>query len=196
MIIRNLKETDCSAVAKLHSKGFRSFFLTKLGERFLRKFYKAILSHPEGIALGLFNEGEMYAFAVGSLRKRGFYSSLIKHNFLSLSLACLPTIIANPTNILRILKSLTTKDTANVEIGESASLLSICVNPEHPKSGFGQQILFAFEEKAFSKKKLISLTTDAHNNYPVNSFYKKNGYLLDKYFNQGNRIMNLYIKRK
>jgi ribosomal protein S18 acetylase RimI-like enzyme len=195
MIIRELSCADSAKVATLHTEAFKSFFLTRLGKRFLNKFYQAIFSHSNGIALGLFDNEELYAFAVGSTKKSGFYSSIINRHFFTLIWSCLPVLILNPQNIFRIFKSLNTNETVDKEIMENSSLLSICVNPKYSKSGFGQKILLAFEEKAFFKNHLISLTTDAIGNDHVNSFYKKNGYLLYKEFTQGSRIMNLYIKK-
>ena len=38
--IRRLRAEDLGPVAKLHRESFPSFFLSELGERFLREFYR------------------------------------------------------------------------------------------------------------------------------------------------------------
>ena len=196
MNVKTLIPSDCSKVAELHLKAFPSFFLSGLGKSFLNAFYISIIKHSDGIAVGLFDNETVVAFAVGSSKKRGFYTIILKKNGLRLLLKSLPSLLRSPQNIIRLLKALKTKDSNEDYILNNATLLSICVNNSNTEKGMGSKIITAFEELAFSSSESISLTTDATNNDYVNNFYQKNGYLLLKQFNQGNRKMNLYNKTK
>lgn len=196
MLVKALRPSDCLKIAELHLEAFSSFFLTSLGKKFLIVFYNAIINHTNGIALGIYENEKLLAFAVGTTKKRGFYTSIIKNSAFKLVLYSLPALIKTPTNIFRLFKSLKTKETTEDTLLDNATLLSICVSPLANHQGLGKKILIAFEESAFLLAKSISLTTDAIDNEYVNLFYQKNGYVLLKQYDQGKRKMNLYNKQK
>jgi ribosomal protein S18 acetylase RimI-like enzyme len=195
MITRELTINDSGAAAQLHVDAFKGFFLTSLGQGFLGAFYRGIIRHPGGIAVGIFENGYLIAFAVGSKYKQGFYSSLLKKSFITMTYFALPALITHPSKAFKLFKSLATKDTPDKEVLEGASLLSICVSPGQMGKGLGETILTAFEKIAFKNGGIISLTTDAVNNDYVNNFYRKNRYKHYTTFLQDNRKMNLYIKK-
>jgi ribosomal protein S18 acetylase RimI-like enzyme len=196
MEIRALNLSDCPQIAKLHLKAFNSFFLTSLGQTFLVTFYASVIKHNSGITVGLFDNQNIVAFAVGTSKKRGFYSEILKKNGLILLLKSAPSLFKSPNRLIRLAKVLKTKDSTDDYILDNATLLSICVNPLYNEKGLGTKILTAFEAIAFQISNGISLTTDADNNDYVNHYYQKNGYDLLKQFEQGKRIMNLYYKEK
>ena len=195
MIVKNLEVSHLKKIALLHYDSFPEFFLTTLGKPFLEVFYKSILLHSDGIAIGIFENEKLVAFAVGSSKKDGFYSAIFKNNFFELGFYCLPSLIRKPQIGKRIYKSFFTKSTSEDFILESATLLSICVDPKQSKRGLGAIVLKDFEKEAFQRSNGISLTTDYYNNDSVNSFYLKNNYKLISDFNQGDRRMNLYYKK-
>jgi len=196
MIIRDLKVADANDVARLHKRAFSTFFLTKLGHRFLVEFYTAIFQSKDSINVGLFVDDELLGFAVGAQRSKFFYSTILKRNYLKLSLSAFIPLLLNPLYIYRLFISLTSSTEADDNIKEDAILLSICVDPINTTKGNGSLLLSKFEEIAFRYTDIISLTTDAENNNSVNSFYVKNGYQLINSFYQGKRKMNKYIKHK
>lgn len=194
MTIKKLITGDCKIVSELHLKAFPDFFLTALGKKFLDKFYRSILCHPNHIAVGLFENEKLLAFAVGTKKKRGFYSEILKDDILVLAWSGLPTFIKRPSKIIRIFKSLLARETKNDTVLENATLLSVCVDPDASQKGLGKNILKEFEFIAFKYANGISLTTDAENNEYVNKFYVNNNYHLLNTFTQGKRKMNLYFK--
>lgn len=196
MIIRDLKVGDANVVARLHKRAFSTFFLTKLGHRFLVEFYTAIFQSKDSINVGLFVDDELLGFAVGAQRSKSFYSTILKRNFLKLGLSAFIPLLLNPLYIYRLFISLTSSTEADDNIKEDAILLSICVDPINTTKGNGTLLLSKFEEIAFEFSDLISLTTDADDNDSVNSFYTRNGYKLHNSFFQGERKMNYYIKTK
>jgi GNAT superfamily N-acetyltransferase len=195
-MIRELNSLDSSKVASLHQKAFNNFFLTNLGFNFLFEFYQSVLLHKNCIGIGSFEDENLIAFAIGTSKKEGFYSSILKRNSFKLILKSLPVLIKKPKNIIRLFNSLRTKDAEEAYISNNASLLSICTDPKLNNRGIGKEILKAFEEIAFSRANSISLTTDAFDNDSVNTFYEKSGYTFLKVLTQGKRKMNLYNKFK
>lgn len=194
MEVRNLSTADCNQIAELHFKAFQSFFLTSLGRRFLRFFYRSIILDFDGVAIGLFKEGQLLAFAVGTVKKNGFYTRILKKNFLGLGMAAIPYLLKKPGKIFRLFQNLLSQDSSNLELENIACLLSICVDPAKGSMGYGKQVLKEFEEQVFLRSKKICLTTDAEKNDNVNDFYRANSYMLLKSFYVSKRKMNLYYK--
>lgn len=194
MVCRVLSVKESGQVAELHFKSFKGFFLTSLGKPFLKVFYKSIIEHPEGIAVGIFDKNKLVAFAIGTKRKSGFYAKILEKRMLAMGWAALPQLALKPSQILKLFNSL--KSTSKLDEGESASLLSICVSPDEEGKGLGKMVLKAFEEIAFVTSPTISLTTDFVNNDYVNTFYQNNSYELYDIFLQAERKMNLYLKKR
>ncbi len=73
-------------------------------------------------------------------------------------------------------------------------LASICVNPGIKGHGLGTKLIDALKSRVdFSHYEYINLETDAVNNDKVNDFYKKNKFVLYRWYvtNEG-RKMNEY----
>jgi ribosomal protein S18 acetylase RimI-like enzyme len=194
--IRNLEKTDIKKVAILHNNAFQNFFLTSLGTNFLEKFYYSIIKSGNGIAIGAFDDDfQLVGFAIGAKTKSGFYKTLLKNNFISLSFSAGKNLVCNPKNINRLVKSFLTNETSNEDFLNYATLLSICVSPEKKGQKIGTYLLEAFETEIKEYSTRITLTTDRLNNDYVNNFYISNNYTLTDQFNQGKREMNFYIKK-
>ncbi len=194
MTIKELSINDVEAVAKLHQKAFSNFFLTKLGNNFLVKFYESILDNSDLINIGLFDNELLIGFAVGSKHSKSFYKNILKGNFIKLGFSAILTLISNPTYIVRLLTSFTSISKSNVEFIDYSVLLSICVDPNCASKGYGKILLMEFEKTAFKYSNIITLTTDTDDNDYVKAFYVKNEYELHHSFYQGKRKMNYYIK--
>ncbi len=193
-VCRVLSRNESGQVAELHFRAFNGFFLTSLGKPFLKIFYKSIIEHPEGIAVGVFNKNKLVAFAIGTKCKSGFYTKILEKRMLAMGWAALPQLVSKPAQILKLFISL--KSAVKLDEGKSASLLSICVSPDEEGNGLGKMVLKAFEEIAFVTSPTISLTTDFVDNGYVNTFYQNNSYELYGVFLQAERKMNLYLKKR
>lgn len=192
--VNKLNFNNAKAVSELHYIAFKNFFLTSLGKPFLLAFYKAIMKHPDGIAIGLYDNAQLLGFAVGTKRNEGFYASLLYHNWFKLGLAALPSLILNPLKIGRLFLSFETSRNTNQKC--MPSLLSICVSPNNSSKGLGSILLQEFERELL-KNDLdeLVLTTNTNDNDNANIFYLKNNYNLTDSFFQGKREMNLYYKK-
>jgi len=191
-----LTRKEAKNVSQLHYDAFKGFFLTSLGKPFLEVFYKSIIEDEDRIAVGLFENENLIAFAVGTRRKAGFYSRILKKNIIRMIWAAIPKLVSSPTTIFRLFKSLKSSGQFDQKILESGTLLSICVCPKETGRGLGTMVLKAFEGIAFNECSSISLTTDHFDNDYVNNFYQTNQYELYDVFLQDKRRMNLYFKKK
>lgn len=192
---RLLNSSDATYLASLHFKAFPNFFLTSLGEKFLKVFYESLLDSPKGFGIATFEGNFLIGFAVGTEQFQGFYRSLILQNGVQLFTSCFKILFFHPLKALIILKNLT--DNSGVfEIEEGGWLLSICTDPNYWGKGVSSIILEEFETEALKRKlKKNWLTTDFVDNERANSFYVKMNYkLLTTFINSNKRQMNLYVK--
>lgn len=193
--LRKLNVNDVEDMAVIHFHSFKGFFLTSLGQNFLKVFYKEVLKHKDGIGIGAFDEQEkMLGFAVGAQQNRGFYKKIIKSNGFGLAWVAFPELVKDPAKIIRLVRNLMSK--GDQDYNNSPILLSICVKRSQEAKGIGRKLLSEFENvlKELAYNSLI-LFTDTHNNNYPNQFYQNNNYILVKSFLQGKREMNLYYKK-
>jgi ribosomal protein S18 acetylase RimI-like enzyme len=192
--ISKLSKSNISEVVSLHYDSFKGFFLTSLGKPFLALFYNAILLHEDGICIGVFDNEKLIGFAIGTTNNSGFYTTILKKNYLKMIWMAFPNLIFKPLNIKRLISSLVTSHKSNYK--NIPTLLSICVSSRQESKGIGRKLLEAFEnELSNSGFKELILTTDFDNNEYVNEFYSRNNYSCVQSFFQGNRKMNLYYKK-
>ncbi len=196
MITKLLSESDVKSVARLHQKAFKNFFLTKLGNKFLVEFYRAIMNSSDSINIGLFDNDELIGFAVGSRRGKFFYRNLLKKNFFKLIYSALVPLISNPRDILRLITSFSSIGKSNQDLNDVAVLLSFCIDSNHSSKGLGGILLKEFENSAFKYSNAIALTTDADDNDYVKRFYARNNFELHNTYYQGKRRMGYYLKHK
>lgn len=194
MIFKKLDTTNVSEIALLHYNSFENFFLTSLGKSFLLQFYKAILSHPNGLGIGVYNETELLGFAVGSQNNSAFYKALLRKNGIKMLWAALPVLLISPAKLKRLAVSF--KSSSNKKHTGLPVLLSICIAPGSKSKGIGSRLISEFEAELIKNNlSELILTTDKYNNDYTNSFYLRNNYHLTDSFFQGKREMNLYYKK-
>lgn len=192
--LRLAKKDDLKIIVDIHIKAFPEFFLTKLGPRFLYKYYNLILNYEEKIFLVMEKDGYPIGFVAGFSRPLNFYTYMRQHKTV-LSFILIPIIFRNPFLIPRIISNFCS--TNKIEQDESVikcELASIAVNPDYAGQGLGKKLVKAFIEVS-QKQNVdnICLTTDVNNNEVVNNFYQSLGFSLYRTFiAPGNRLMNEY----
>lgn len=176
--IRNANGNDVEAIVKIHEHAFPDFFLTSLGERFLRLYYRCMCNCGDAITLCAEENGEIKGFATCSYYSHGFNTMLIKNNFLKFGLMGAELMFTNPKAILRLVMNLDKNAEGNVveDNGEYAELYSIAVMPGNQGSGIGKKLLVATEEDVAKHNSKISLTTDYYHNEKTIGFYHSLGY--------------------
>lgn len=107
MIFRIAKNKDFKDLAKLHAKSGKTQedgFLFKLGESFLRTYYKLLLNEPKSIIiLAEDNFGKIHGFVSGTQSATEHLKSLNK-NRLIIAIRTIPSIIFKPNLFKEILK--------------------------------------------------------------------------------------------
>lgn len=193
-MLRPMTKDDVSQVVTVHLNSFPGFFLSFLGKRFLYLFYKGVIDATEGIGfVYLNNAGDPCGFVAGTSNPRGFYSRLLKRDWLKFSLAALGPICRKPSAIPRIAKALLHPG-QNPAGGDIAGLFSIGILPELQGTGAGKKLVQAFLGEATRRGcKRVFLTTDRDNNDGVNAFYTKLGFSVERqYVTAERRRMNEY----
>jgi len=191
-----IKPEHISAIVQTHLASFPGFFLSFLGPRFLSLYYTGICEAPEGIGFVYLNTSGLPAgFVAGSSNPRGFYSRLLKRNWLSFALASIDAIVRKPAVIGRIARGLFHPQ--GNPVGEDvAGLFSIGVSPDLQGTGSGKLLVQAFLREAGTRGcKKVFLTTDHEDNGIVNSFYHKFGFHIERQYEtpEGRRMNEYWI---
>src|SRR5690606_4776428 len=101
-----MRREDVSRCAQLHVEAFPGFFLSQLGPRFLREFYKGFLADPDAITVvAETSSGEIAGAVVGTFAPQGFFSRLLKRRFLGFAFASFLVVLRRPTAAPRLLKA-------------------------------------------------------------------------------------------
>jgi len=194
---RKVKYSDIDRIVEIHKKAFSNFFMTQLGDKFLKKYYELVLNYSQNIFLALEEDGYIVGFVAGFLNPSLFYSLMRKYKF-NLVLAILPTLFIKPWLIFRIfwnfirVNKFSSRKMLKPQI--YAELASIAVDPNYTGRGFGKLLIKSFLEKSKEMgAKFVYLTTDAKDNDVVNHFYQSLGFELYQTFTTASRrVMNEY----
>jgi GNAT superfamily N-acetyltransferase len=191
-----LKREHIGPIVDIHMRAFQGFFLTFLGAKFLKEFYRSFIKEETGISLVAVDKqkGDLLGAVVGAASPFGFFRKLAVRRWWAFGLASLRAIAKNPSIIRRLFRALTYRGGPTCHPGY-ALLSSIVVTPEIQKKGVGKALLNAWVEEA--KKRSCPgafLTTDSLDNEAVNHFYQRSGWILEGTFiTPEGRGMNRYI---
>lgn len=177
MIYRKPKTSESEILSHIHLTAFKDFFLTTLGNSFLKTYYSSALKSAESIAIGAVNQNDqIVGFCVGCTQAKGYHMRLIKQNLFQFLLQGIVILFSNPSALWRLAKNIE-KNKITDDNGNYAELLSIAVSPDAKGSGIGKEMIAKFEAEAKAKGCIkVALTTDYYNNDDVIAFYKKSGY--------------------
>ena len=200
MKIRNITDKDKNVVeqiAKIHLNTFKGFFLTFMGESFLKLMYRSYLEHEESGILVAFDDNNPVGFLAYSANLSGLYKYMIKKRLIQFAFNSLGAFFRKPAVFLRLVRALLMPAEAKRE-EKYVELASIGVEPEVKSKGIGSALIDALKEQVdFSVYEYILLETDAENNEGANHFYLKNSFEKVREFetHEGRR-MNEYRYRK
>ena len=177
IIYRKAETKDINDIARVHEAAFRNFFLTTLGNSFLRVYYKACIRHKDSIVIcAVDDRGCICGFASGSISANGYYKKILLFSLIPFFIEIIKLIFKRPNTIIRLALNLNKSKNA-LDRSDYAELLSIAIKPEMKGSGVGMTLLDHFErEVMFNGSIKLALTTDYENNERVVNFYKKCGY--------------------
>jgi len=178
VIIKKAKLSDVDGIVSIHQQAFKGFFLTSLGERFLKLYYSTFITSGEGVVYCVTKDNEVVGFSACSYISRGFNTSLIKKNLIKFGIEALRLLFSKPKALVRLAKNMNkeSKDATIEDNGEYAELYSIAVSPSCQGGGYGRKLLTATEEDVKQHNNRVSLTTDYYNNDKTIAFYRALGY--------------------
>lgn len=169
--------THLKDVVDIHNSAFKDFFLTQLGDNFLKLYYSSLLKNKKGILLGCFDNDKLCGFCAATTLSKGFNIRLIKDNLKAYSFVGARLFLTKPRALIRLVKNFTKSDSTVEDSGNYAELLSIGVNSRMQGGGVGKKLLLELERIMIEKEiKQLSLTTDYYNNDKGIGFYKSLGY--------------------
>ncbi|MCU0458714.1 MAG: GNAT family N-acetyltransferase [Bacteroidales bacterium] len=178
MIVREAIPKDCNTLADIHLQSFNDFFLSSLGQRFLKTFYKACIKNPGAIAVVCnTSEGVAMGFAVVSLKSKGFYKNILARNLFAFSMEAIVLVFSRPRALLRLALNLSKSGKNAID---AAELLSIASLPEYSGRGVGKLLIETIENNLKDHQcRSLTLTTDYYDNDKVINFYRSRGFEID-----------------
>jgi ribosomal protein S18 acetylase RimI-like enzyme len=166
-------------VVAVHQAAFPGFFMTQLGPRFLREYYRCVIDVPSGVLLAHADGGSCLGFVAGFVDPAAFYRELRRRR-IRLGLAALGGIALRPQRLRTLLANHgRAVEAAQLPSGpETAELSSLGIAPSAAGRGIGSRLVRAFIERvAEAGARRVVLTTDARDNDAVNRFYQRLGFV-------------------
>ncbi len=189
---RPARASDVPDLARLHRE-IPDAFLTLLGDRFLRRLYRALVEDPGVVVLVSDVDGRAVAFAAGALSVGAVYRRFSRRHGLAAAMAA-GARLARPEVVRRMVE--TARYPARSRALPDAELMSIAVAPAWRSRGIGRELasrLFAALAEGGARGVKVSVRTA---NEPANAFYRGLG--LESYgeltFHEG-RPSNVWIYR-
>lgn len=177
--ILSLRDKDVDDIVYIHKIAFKEFFLTSLGDVFLKIYYKAVVKHKKSIAIGAFYDGKLIGFSVGAIEAKGYNKGLVISSPFSFTWALIVICFSSFGNIIRLYKNFTKSGGDIKDTQDYSELYSIAVFKDCEVKGVGSLLIHSYEKEVLMYDvKKVSLTTDVSDNESVLQFYKRNGYSL------------------
>ena len=195
-ILDNLDASYVDAIVEVHKNALKGFFLTNLGDGFLKTYYRAMLKNKEALAVCIVDENNTVAgFGVGTMQSKGFHKRLILQNWFSFGLVFVKILFKSPSSIIRLAKNLEKKDPTK-DHGNYPEFLLAGVSDKFQGQGMGKKLYLAYEERAKARgAQALTLTSDKEDNDVALNHFKKLGYsVLYEYIAYPNRPMYKFIK--
>jgi ribosomal protein S18 acetylase RimI-like enzyme len=179
-------------VAALHEVCFEGYYLTRLGLAFLRAMYGWYVEDPDAIAqVALDGSERMVGFVAGTTRAETYHVSLFREQGGALLAALAWRAVSSPVETVRLVwerKDLARQAVSSVIRGgsqtstpptgaaddgpETASLVSIAVEPSLRRSGIGRRLSELFLQEAKQRGcELVALSV-REDNVAARRFYE------------------------
>ena len=197
MRIEVIKGKLPNGFVEIHNQAFKDFFLTSLGESFLKLYYTSIMKSSKGLVICMFDDNEnVVGFSAGTLRSKGFHKKILFSNKFAYLYSLFYLLIFRSRAIYRLIKNLSKNKSSHIDDGNYAELLSIAIPPKYKGLGYGKILIQEFEkELKIHKINKVALTTDFYDNKDVLAFYNKVGYgIFYDFITYPNRKMYKLIK--
>jgi GNAT superfamily N-acetyltransferase len=173
--VRYVVKNDLPDVVRVHRIAFKGFFLDRMGSRFLRAYYEAILEYNAAIFLVHIDESDrLDGFAVGFRDPEKFYDHFRRRRFRLLPIIAL-SLLRRPTLLGEIARN--TERVAATGKGAASVVELSSIATSRLGTGIGSLLLQAFCDRSRTVgAREVTLTTDRDDNAPVLNFYLRHGF--------------------
>lgn len=180
MQILRLKEDRDNILGPLHIRFFPGFFLSTLGEGFLKNYYRVALRNTLTVCFVAKNdEDEIVGFVIGTTCAKKYSTKLLLSAPFSFLWEGIKLVLSRPKALLRLCCNLDKKAQKEdiVDNQDYAEINLIGVEPTCKGKGIGHQLLKAFEKELRVRGvQSLSLTTDFLKNEQTLIAYKSWGF--------------------
>jgi glycosyltransferase involved in cell wall biosynthesis/ribosomal protein S18 acetylase RimI-like enzyme len=171
--VRAATQHDAPALARIHRQALPDAFLPSLGDRFLRRLYRALAADPEAVALVADDGARIVGFATGVPSVRRFYRRFFVRHGIPAAMAVAPRL-AKPS-VVRKLRETAAYPQRSDRLPD-AELLSIAVAPGQTSRGVGRALadatISALAERGATEVKVVV----GADNEGANRFYSQVGF--------------------
>jgi len=171
--IRSARLSDAPALAHLHRYSLPDSFLPSLGDRFLRRLYRALASDPQAVTLVAEQGSRVVGFATGVPSVRAFYRRFYRRHGVQAAVAAAPKIL-RPRALRRARQ--TARYPADARSLPEAELLAIGVATDQRGTGVGKVLADGVLEGLASQGIEQVKVLVASDNERANRFYQKIGF--------------------
>jgi len=175
VVINPLDEFILNEVAKLHMEYIKSGFMSQLGERFLKCFYRTIsISESSYLAVFINEKNEVCGFISGTVSLLNLKKDFIKNCKLTIVSSFLK-LFFTPMKILKFFESYKYASLEPIKITTNSELISIVVKQGCRNKGIAKalykSLIHFFKEKKVKKFKILV----GSNLKEAQKFYEKMG---------------------
>lgn len=186
LLVRPLRLDEISRAVAIHKAAFPEFFLTFLGNDFLKLLYRSYITGTEEVAFAALYREQIIGTLLGTTHPEKFYRRLVIKYAWQFALAALKPFLRKPAILPRLIRALVYQgDHPDLENG-GALLASICVDVPFQHRGIGRYLVTAFEREVFRQgARFAYLITDRDHNEGTRLFYERLGWIAADEFTTG-----------
>ncbi len=171
--IRPARVTDAASLARLHRRSMPTAFLPTLGDRFLRRLYRAMVLDPEAITLVADDAGRVVGFAAGVPSVGAFYRRFARRDGIVAGMVAAPRLV-RPSVWRRVME--TARYPSNRDGVPDAELLSIAVVGSRREKGVGRSLANGIARGLSSRGVPAFKVVVGADNEGANRFYERIGF--------------------
>lgn len=211
-LVRTMGLRDLDTAAHLHTEHLSQGFFPRLGERFLRSYYRGFVLSPHAVALVVQVDGRAVGMLVGTTRHATHHRWLLRSRGWQLGWSALSALAVRPraaaffarTRAARYVKAAwrllaahsRSAPTDGVESTSEVAVLShVAVAESHRGCGFASALTDAFLD-AVRRSGVAQVQVVTNADSGAGGFYKQSGWLLvGSYTNHDGERMETYARR-
>ena len=165
MEIKIVDISQIDELVEIHKSAFKGFFLTELGDEFLRTYYRSLVMSDSGVIVGAIQDGRLVGFMAATKYSSGFNSSLIKNNLFTYAVIGVKLLFTRPKALVRLFKNFSKSPVGIEDRGDYSEMLSMGVFDEFQGMGIGRMLMTGTENYLSNRGATrVSLTTDYYDN--------------------------------